>query len=1178
MYAIVRKMTLLILACLVLLGVNGQQSSQQSLLWRISGKGLTKPSYLFGTIHVKNKKAFYFKDSLYHFLENTDGFAMELHPDSAGQIITAFAEGRVNSSGWDDKTFDDKEVEKVWQKIKTPATPVKKTLKEKLSDLMEKILDNKTENENGMETFVDAYLYGLAQQKGKKIFGLEEVEDQIVAFDFLMKGMRMSKMADLFNKWDIHTTAPIYRYYYKEQIDSIYNFYSTYFSDTTLRGFLYDRNVRMANQMDSIMKRHSLFTAVGAAHLPGKEGVISLLHKMGYTVEPVYSSKKIFAGDYRTKPFESNWIRDTSVNFGFTYQVPGKVTKQMGANGNEVAYHFDLTSSTMFMTVGGRLSPKEQKKPIDSVFDAHIETMTEPSNGTVLSRKPVTVKGLKGFEVIAYGSGAYSKITELFDDKKFYVLMVAHEVKDRLNNAKTAQFLNSFERIPLTKSSWKKFNSVQEGFSVEFPGEPRFEPHKKSDGNSVLMNGHVSMDAIAGINYSVYFSRAHAGNTLMRGESFFNVYQQSIMENSEDEEIEMTDTIIHNCPARRYMAASPEGRCMEVLVVSRGNTSYFMAAEFDETEKENTDIRRFFHSFVLQPFPDTKWSTSTNKEGEFTGWFPGEVNKVGKDSTNSYLFGDGDESYYAQNLYSSGKYSVDVKTINAYYWAPNADSVYSYWRNKIISEWSDSIIVAQDIVNGDVRGKEIIAINKYEKVRTRHRMLLNGRKMYVLSYDMDDPLEDSGNMDQFFHSFRLTNEKKDNDIYTAGPEKLFSDLLSKDSGTWHRAFNAFDIVRFGPEHIQLLAQKAMLDYPLDTTEYQTANSKIFDEMTELIAKNKESHAWVRDFVKNSYPSSTEAAEKYRYSLLSLLAVQKNAEAYKLIGELFTLKVPNGSYSYRLFYKLRDSLELTKLLYPGLLRYAGDSSCGLDIVTLTKHMLDSNQLDLATVKLAKKELLALARYKLPATLAMAADDWDYDYDLQELMELLGMLKDKEADDMVAKYLPVKIISLKLAAAASLLKNGRTVSTAELKKIALNEEYRSKLYEELEKQKKTTLFPSEFANQQSMAKSYIYRAMMDEDEMGSDAKLFFIKKIVKDYKGVKKIFYLFRVNINGEEEYAGEEEPDSYLAVAGPFDMEVKKISLSEKDNISGLYYAKPFDGMKLDELFEKYLAYYLKAEQ
>jgi uncharacterized protein YbaP (TraB family) len=52
-----------------------------TLLWRITGNGLTKPSYLFGTMHLNDRRLFHFSDSLYNYLEKAEAFAMEVDAD-----------------------------------------------------------------------------------------------------------------------------------------------------------------------------------------------------------------------------------------------------------------------------------------------------------------------------------------------------------------------------------------------------------------------------------------------------------------------------------------------------------------------------------------------------------------------------------------------------------------------------------------------------------------------------------------------------------------------------------------------------------------------------------------------------------------------------------------------------------------------------------------------------------------------------------------------------------------------------------------------------------------------------------------------------------------------------------------------------------------------------------------
>src|SRR5436305_8160162 len=56
------------------------QKKYPSLLWEITGNGLKKPSYLFGTMHVSNKMVFHLSDSFYTALQQVDVVALEQNP------------------------------------------------------------------------------------------------------------------------------------------------------------------------------------------------------------------------------------------------------------------------------------------------------------------------------------------------------------------------------------------------------------------------------------------------------------------------------------------------------------------------------------------------------------------------------------------------------------------------------------------------------------------------------------------------------------------------------------------------------------------------------------------------------------------------------------------------------------------------------------------------------------------------------------------------------------------------------------------------------------------------------------------------------------------------------------------------------------------------------------------
>ncbi len=69
---------------LFFIGVAAQNKPAEkypSLLWEITGNGLAKPSYLFGTMHVSSKLVFHLSDSFYNAIKSVDAVALELNPD-----------------------------------------------------------------------------------------------------------------------------------------------------------------------------------------------------------------------------------------------------------------------------------------------------------------------------------------------------------------------------------------------------------------------------------------------------------------------------------------------------------------------------------------------------------------------------------------------------------------------------------------------------------------------------------------------------------------------------------------------------------------------------------------------------------------------------------------------------------------------------------------------------------------------------------------------------------------------------------------------------------------------------------------------------------------------------------------------------------------------------------------
>ena len=70
-------------ASLIVLGstFNGLAQDGNSLLWKVSGQGITKPSYLFGTIHMVPSDKYFFTDKMQAAFSNSEVLGLEAEMD-----------------------------------------------------------------------------------------------------------------------------------------------------------------------------------------------------------------------------------------------------------------------------------------------------------------------------------------------------------------------------------------------------------------------------------------------------------------------------------------------------------------------------------------------------------------------------------------------------------------------------------------------------------------------------------------------------------------------------------------------------------------------------------------------------------------------------------------------------------------------------------------------------------------------------------------------------------------------------------------------------------------------------------------------------------------------------------------------------------------------------------------
>ena len=276
------KLTFLILLILVSI------SSQAQLLYKIEGKDLQKPSYIYGTIHIMPKKQFVISESITTALKECETLVMEvdINMDLKTQIDAA-----QRSLLPDGKTIADITSVENAQKIRQfcmDSLHWKESKYTRMSRLTPFFLTSVIlQDLIGKSKSFEVELNKLAKKNKMTTLGLETIQLQMdlvndVPYEeqvkLLFEGLttnnsEYNNMVDCYLKKDINKLGEL-----MNDAELSPEFYSN---------FLVKRNINWLPLISKLAQEKSIFIAVGAGHLPGEQGVLKLLQGAGYTVTPI---------------------------------------------------------------------------------------------------------------------------------------------------------------------------------------------------------------------------------------------------------------------------------------------------------------------------------------------------------------------------------------------------------------------------------------------------------------------------------------------------------------------------------------------------------------------------------------------------------------------------------------------------------------------------------------------------------------------------------------------------------------------------------------------------------------------------------------------------------------------------------------------------------------------------
>ena len=271
------------------------ESQAQTHLYKITGNGLTEPSYLFGTYHVVGHHFFNAHPEVMAAFIAADAVQVEVVIDSTKMQSMAMAGVMQNNTLAD--FYDSLEYARVdsaiQQQLGYPLTALERLKPMNISVMLSLTQIQNLNNPDSISGGIpmDLYFAKTGRQTGKKVLAFETMEEQA---DFLFNSTTLEEQAQELlymidsPKETMDFTKAMNEAYLQGDSAGIAALYHSFPQSAKLMSVIVDeRNANWIQSMPSTMENQSVFIAVGALHLYGEQGLISALKKMNYTVERI---------------------------------------------------------------------------------------------------------------------------------------------------------------------------------------------------------------------------------------------------------------------------------------------------------------------------------------------------------------------------------------------------------------------------------------------------------------------------------------------------------------------------------------------------------------------------------------------------------------------------------------------------------------------------------------------------------------------------------------------------------------------------------------------------------------------------------------------------------------------------------------------------------------------------
>jgi len=590
-------------------GTLAQTQKYQSRFWKISKEG-RPDSYLYGTMHVSDKIAFNLSDSFYKAVQSVKTVGLESNPsewlDSFNTFENAFSfSGMPRFSTRASRGFYQNSI--VFRKVEND--DISSWLKTK-SGILNAMLyrENSYNKEYQEDTWLEMHIYQTASKNGIPVVSLEgftESRELVMQASYEEANNKTKKIVP---KWledileDKNRYTLIEDAYRKGDLDMIDTINRVFNSPGYYKYMLAERNTVQVNKFMEYEEEGSVFMAVGAAHLPGTEGVIEILRQRGYTLTPIKDERTEYAKGEKERldsisiPVAYSLV--TAPNSTFSMNWPDKLHGSTSGYTNSTL-GYDLSNGVYFinqqMNTYGPFYGFSQEQMLQKTDSLLFENIP----GDIKSKKRITTSGIPGIEI--------KNVTRSGDHEQYRIYATPFQLnlfklsgrKNRIGNMGDSIF-NTLYLQPLSQE-WASADFVSGQFSVLAPvyrvmniidpietmySTPYLQAYDNSD-NSYYLVKRVSV---------------HDHNYIEEDAFELKRFAEKLIEEMKYETISIEDCDYNGLPCADFTAKMKDGNFVHGRLVTHRNHYYFMLCI---NGKKKFGPNKFFKSLT---FTDTKYA------------------------------------------------------------------------------------------------------------------------------------------------------------------------------------------------------------------------------------------------------------------------------------------------------------------------------------------------------------------------------------------------------------------------------------------------------------------------------------------------------------------------------------------------------------------------------------------